>query len=295
MERIQVKSEFVVVTSFDEKYAKLGMSMIASVWKNNDFPIHFIVFDTGIRSLTIRKLEKWAKELKIDLTFSNCDYFLFSSFLESSDNLKHDYRYYVRLIAPYIVNASRILYMDADIICLSSLRFLFEMSLNNYVVAASRDSYFVQFDIELKNWNKTVVNNYEELGLPGNSPYFNSGVLLIDTEKWINFSISENVVALSKKHHDHVFLWDQYGLNIALHGKWIEIDYRWNFTSECYNLQYVANRHFAKIKPTNYFYAGNDRSYFYFYLDMTPFKGWRPSLITAYFKKIERKVAKIFR
>jgi lipopolysaccharide biosynthesis glycosyltransferase len=294
-ERIRVNSEFVLVTSFDEKYVKLGVSLIASVFANNNFRIHFVIFDTGISKHTLLKIKLWAKNRDIDLTFFKCDYSFFSSVLESGDNVKRDFRYYVRLIAPYIISASKILYMDADIICYSSLKPLFETSLQNHIVAACSDSYFGQFDVELKNWNKTVVNNYKELGLPGNSPYFNSGVLLINTDKWRAQQISEKVVSLSERYNQQVFLWDQYGLNIALHGNWLAIDPIWNYTSDNHNVNGIVNRHFAKVKPTNYFYTGNDRRDFFYYLDSTPFKGWRPSLISAYIQKIIRKGSKFFR
>ena len=70
---------------------------------------------------------------------------------------------------------------------------------------------------------------------------------------------------------------DQYGLNIILNGKWGKLDSRWNQFPNIYSKRKPYIIHYANPKFTllskEYKW---DRSLFFYYLDMTEWKGWRP-------------------
>jgi lipopolysaccharide biosynthesis glycosyltransferase len=72
------------------------------------------------------------------------------------------------------------------------------------------------------------LTNYRELGLSSHQKYFNSGVLVINLNKWRTDRVGHNVIRYLKEHEDIIKLQDQEGLNAILAGKWQAIDLRWN-------------------------------------------------------------------
>jgi lipopolysaccharide biosynthesis glycosyltransferase len=63
------------------------------------------------------------------------------------------------------------------------------------------------------------------------SPYFNSGVLLIDTAAWARERITEQALALLQRHATTCRFRDQTVLNHLLEGRWLQLDQRWNTIS----------------------------------------------------------------
>ncbi|MGK7893397.1 MAG: glycosyltransferase family 8 protein, partial [Xenococcus sp. (in: cyanobacteria)] len=155
---------------------------------------------------------------------------------------------------------------------------------------------------------------YKELGLKENDKYFNSGVLVINLDKWRSDNLSEEVIKFIQINRESIRWADQDGLNAILVNKWGELDQRWNqtsmihkyscwqespFTEEVYNntLNEPYIIHFSsQIKPWHFkvTYKCPNEDLFFEYLDRTAYSGWRPKeslkkKLNRYWKKLLSK------
>jgi len=286
-----------IVTAFDESYIKLGSTLIASLIKHNN-NIDIIVLDIGISFFSKNKLSSWAKSKNVDIKFIKITE---KSFLKYFGSFVPDkFKYYARLFIPYIIppQIDVILYLDADIICLSDFSEIFEINIGENIIASREDITYKRFDSLVISQGNTVIPNYKELGIPGESGYFNSGVMLIDLKKWKSELISHKVLDLTFNNPEHLFLPDQYGLNISLMNKWFNLDEKWNFMLYQKEDPTTVFRHFAKEKPINYNYPYSDKKTFFYYLDLGPWKNWRPNNSIFTYKKFNsflRRILKKFK
>lgn len=183
--------------------------------------------------------------------------------------------HYLRLLMPFLLPAhSRAIYLDADTVVVGDLLPLWTMDLENYPVAAMRDY--------LENV-RDAISNYKELGLDPESSYFNSGVLVIDLDRWRKKRVAESVMSVCDRNKDKLLaqgMWpqfDQYGLNVVLNKQWKQLDEMWNHGS---HVPHATERvvHFIGSGKVGF---PNCQTYysqlFFDVLSTTPYKDWRPS------------------
>ncbi|MEO5925033.1 MAG: glycosyltransferase family 8 protein [Bryobacteraceae bacterium] len=127
---------------------------------------------------------------------------------------------YARFQIPYFIpqEVRRVLYLDVDILVLKDLSPLWQMDLNGAVLGAVADSF-------LPIW-KTRCPHPE--AIPEVPEYFNSGVLLMDMERWRTERISEKSLAYLQANPDTPFS-DQDALNVVCDGRWKELGTEWNY------------------------------------------------------------------
>jgi lipopolysaccharide biosynthesis glycosyltransferase len=183
---------------------------------------------------------------------------------------------YHRLLLPILlpVEVKRLIYFDCDLLVMGSIDKLWNTKLESHeIVAAVQDlrAWIVSCD-----WGGAIPN-WEQLGLDPKAKYFNSGVLLIDMEKWRVENVSRNVARCTLENQQHVRWHDQYGLNVVLYGKWKELPFKWNSFPESEEVVDKAIVHFVSRNPNEIDYTGNFRDKFYEILDQTRWAGRRPN------------------
>ncbi|WP_106293418.1 glycosyltransferase family 8 protein [Arcticibacter pallidicorallinus] len=178
---------------------------------------------------------------------------------------------FMRIFIPYFIPANRpkVLYMDVDMIVTFDISKLWQTDVSNYVLAAVTDSSAVYI--------KNNIKNYKELGLPGDSKYFNSGLLLMNVSRWRDEDVTRKVIHSVNDNRKFTEFSDQYGLNVNLVGKWLELDPLWNYYADGTHLA-PYNIHFFHRKPfyKSYF---NNKAYqelFYKYLNQTEWRNSKP-------------------
>ena len=117
-----------------------------------------------------------------------------------------NYATFYRFLIPNIVEESRALYLDCDLIVSGELSPLFELDFNGYPIAAVQDNY---------GW---------ELSING----FNAGVLLINNDMWREQNITHDLLVLTEEKQDQVQMADQSILNIYFETRWLHLDYKFN-------------------------------------------------------------------
>jgi len=142
---------------------------------------------------------------------------------------------YSRLLMPQLlnINSGRIVYLDADTLVLESLEPLFSLDLEGHAIAARGGS---------------AAKEAARLGLEEDVAIFNSGVLVIDVEKWLGERLGEKALELAEERFkNNLPSFDQDVLNITVKGHFKRLDRRWNsFKSTDDNPAIV---HFIHDKP----------------------------------------------
>jgi lipopolysaccharide biosynthesis glycosyltransferase len=217
-----------IAFAFDEHYARHVQVTIESILQQHpgDRDITFWIMTTkeGLTRLTEPLLRQVENRARIELfdsgeTFRN----LPLQCPESPWITEGTRGMYIRLQIPAAVHkrAARLLYLDVDVLCMSSLTELWKTDLAGAPLGAVRDP------------GAPTVGAIR--GLPGapdsvrsDDPYFNSGILLIDVAEWLHSQISEQCLAYLSNHRDELRFPDQDALNLAVHKRWVELDGKWN-------------------------------------------------------------------
>jgi lipopolysaccharide biosynthesis glycosyltransferase len=273
-----------VITIFcasDSNYLIFLVVMIKSLIINHktNEKLNICIFDDGIKKSDKIKLSRSIKSNKVIIKWIKTTELLAKKFSKDLIFPKYSGKFppniYCRLLIPHIVpkGITKVIYLDSDLILLEDISKLWNIDLQSNVISAVQDMGCKKLG---SRWG---IKNHKELGLNPNSNYFNSGVLVIDLNKWKNEKISEKVISCINANEKHAVLPDQYGLNVMLSGRWKELGSEWNHLQ---NFP-IKNRphiiHFAgSRKPIHNGGNINYRDLFFSYLDRTAWKGWRPKI-----------------
>lgn len=213
---------------------------------------------------------------------------------------------YFRLLLADVLPKSvdKVIYLDCDLLVRGDLLELWELPVESVDLWAARDIACPYVDAQKGNANAKKSNpylavyrpipNYQELGIDSSAPYFNSGVLVINLERWRQKQLSRQLLACLKENERHVWCWDQYALNVVLHGHWKSLPMQWNMGTHVYEypsikhspidaeeFERMANDpkivHFTtEWKPWHFGIEHKYREAFFEALDETAWRGWRP-------------------
>ena len=122
---------------------------------------------------------------------------------------------YYRLMAPSLLPSAvnRVIYLDSDLIVRKNLAALWDHDLSGAPVGAVCDP--------------AGAVPAEKLGLRPED-YFNSGVMLVDLDRWRALNLGVRVAQYIVEHPEEITYWDQDGLNGMLRGDWRRVPATWN-------------------------------------------------------------------
>ncbi len=310
---IVLEEPIVVVCAADDKYAMPLAVVARSALENlkSDRKMILFVIDGGITTFNKRKILQSLDSSRCEVTFiPKPDYWIGTieevfrylraeSTPESRHILSASGAAYYRLFISELLpdQFDRAIYLDCDLAVKGDLSQLWETDFGNNYVLAVQDIWAPYISSPL-----TGLLNYKELGIPADSKYFNSGVIVINLKKWRTDGIAAKAIEYLKCNGKYVHLHgeavlnallDQGVLNALLAGQWGELDPRWNLTPAIIDLysswqnspfsEAVYNRlihepyiiHFATDrKPWNSRHT-LFKDAFFDYVDMTAWSGWR--------------------
>jgi lipopolysaccharide biosynthesis glycosyltransferase len=193
---------------------------------------------------------------------------------------------YLRTIAPLLLPAEcrRVIYLDCDVVVLKNIAELYDSTDDEATIHAAQDmaTPFVS--------SRFGVFDYRERGFAPELPYFNSGVLVFNLQKWRERDLTRVALDYLSKNGERVIAQDQGVLNALFAGEWQPFDSRWNqgFDVLFYDLWQAAGHsreewkqalddpyiiHFSgHKKPWQRGRRGPRYSFFYQYLQKTVFK-----------------------
>src|SRR5690554_474446 len=225
----------IVVVS-DDYYSILLVAFLKSIEMNHktDEIVDVYIIDDNISR---KNVEKITNSLCLDKMVLN--------WIEMKDAIPKDMNLpfvinsypiniFIRLLIPYFVpsHLKKVIYFDVDMIMQDDISNLWKIDIGDFIVGAVSDT--------IGPVVRTIgegVRNYAELGLNPDEKYFNSGLLVINIERWLEENITQNTLETITENKKYASLSDQYGLNVTIIGKWYEIDSTWS----CFSVRNLAN------------------------------------------------------
>ena len=215
-------STIPVVTASDEHYAPFLGVMIASLLEHvSSFTqVQFHVIDDNISDESKKRLKQTVTDYSSHSTinFLKVDRSLYENFLVS-DHITTTA--YYRISLPQLLkkyNYQKVLYIDADTLILDNIELLYNSDLQGEIIGAVIDP----------GQTKAL---RDRLKIDSDDYYFNSGVMLIDLEKWRKNKITEKTFRFLTEHPERILYHDQDALNAVLYEQWEPLHPRWNMQS----------------------------------------------------------------
>ncbi|QNU27921.1 glycosyltransferase family 8 protein [Geobacillus sp. 46C-IIa] len=207
-----------LVTATNDAYAlPLGV-MLKSLFANktSEHRVTVYVLHETLSEQNKRNLEKVLKKHNQQPIFLPVTDPTFSGLKETHYITKE---MYYRIAIPDLLGSEvkKALYLDSDLIVKEDICELWETDIDDYFVAAVES-------VDAQGRKKDLL-------IPDDSRYFNSGVLLINTEKWREHNISAKVFEFIRTYPEKLIHPDQDALNAVLHDKWRLLHPKWNYTT----------------------------------------------------------------
>lgn len=298
-------SEPVVLCAADDNYVRpLAVTLYSAVTHlRAGNRLQVILLDGGISQSNWVGLQETFVDLPIDISVIRPDLDEVQS-LSTSHHISHTA--YLRLLAGRLLPDSidRVIYLDSDVLVQDDLTQLWEMELgNNYCLAvpdiACPNVDFRQAGFNYKNASPYLaalspISNWKELGIDPSSPYFNSGVMVMNIKRMRDEQIEKRLLGCLRENQKFVWCWDQYALNVVFAGQWQTLPARWNQGASYFEFPSESNSpidsqefleakenpaiiHFTtEWKPWDFKNSHPLRDRFFEVLDQTAWIGWRP-------------------
>ena len=195
-----------IVYATDDNFAEiLGVSLV-SLYENSKDVDDIIVYvlDSGISDENIKKLKSLPKKYsRSDLSFIKATDI--SKELSMNVNLdRGSLSQYARLFVSSVLPAKLdwVLYLDCDIIINKSISELWNLDIKGKTIAALKDAFSKQYR--------------KNIDLEPDDIMFNSGVMLIDLDKWRRENIESKLLEFIRKKNGKIQQGDQGALNAIL-------------------------------------------------------------------------------
>ncbi|WP_124065120.1 glycosyltransferase family 8 protein [Clostridium sp. E02] len=236
-----------VVYASNDSYARhLGVSLYSLLENNQTTPfIKVYVLSMGLTKDTICRLSEIAETFGRELILVELGD-LKTRFSYEVDTGGFDLSIMARLFLADVLPADmkRVLYMDCDTVVLSSLEKLLRTNLNGKILGAVMEP--------------TIYSCVkDQIGLSKEVPYFNSGVLLIDMDRWRKEKVQQKLLDFYQKKGGKLFAGDQDTINGSLSGEIESISPRYNFFT---NYRYFHYRHLIRLSPAYEIYSKKEYS-----------------------------------
>lgn len=284
-----------ILYTLNDKFVPQVSAGICSVCENNKDvkKIDFYLMSLKIKEENKKKLKKFIKKkYNRDIIYIELDdlskYFDFDFDTNGWNPIV-----LARLLLDKLLpeKLDKILYLDGDTIVRGNLQDLWNIDMNEKVIAAS-----IEPTMDKKRKDSLNLNG---------KPYYNAGVLLVDLNNWKKYKAGKIVLDYYREHNGNLFANDQDAINGSLNDKILTISPKYNF----YNIFYQYNYKFlnklcdfkyiekgtyndALENPVIIHYLGEERPWrignkhkyrkdYLYYLGLTPWsncnleKGWR--------------------
>jgi lipopolysaccharide biosynthesis glycosyltransferase len=268
----------------DKKYLQPLEVLIVSLFENKTC-LNNVVYHIVHDELSDSDKEPFAnieKKYHATVVFHNIAH-LYHKYEHIVANERYPYAALHRLLISEIFppEFKKVLYLDCDIIINGDISGLWNIDINNYVVAAVEDA--VPF------------SRHPVLMMPEKRLYFNSGVLLINLEKWTHLGITDKTLKFMMNFPESCPYSDQDALNAILYNDWLRLPPKYNQQSALHYLpgkRLVYSKteyaealkcpviiHYTGVikntKPWHYIDVHPLKKYYYKYLTITPPHGTR--------------------
>jgi len=300
--------EPVVLCAADDHYIKpLAVTLRSAAARlNPNSHLHVVLMDGGISDSNFAALDDTLQGLPVSVNVLSVNRKEVED-LGTSHHITHTA--YFRLLAGRLLppEIKKVIYLDSDVLVNADLTELWKLELGDHYCLAAPDIACPYIDAYAACENDPAlkpavpyfaavspVANWRELGIDGQANYFNSGVMVLNLQRWRQESIDQKLLACLRENAAYVWCWDQYALNVVFAGQWGMMPLRWNQGAHIFEYPDAASSpldeseysqlrddpaviHFTtEFKPWKYHPFHPLRDLFFEALDETSWRGWRP-------------------
>jgi lipopolysaccharide biosynthesis glycosyltransferase len=212
-------TEMNIVCTTDGNYLRHCVAMLQTLWEHNQDPnLHvYLVYD-NVDSHTLSLAAGHLHSFLPGLSFLQASPKPLTGFPVSGHG---SVAAYFRLLLPAMLPMSveRFIFVDADTVVLDSLSPLWELPLEGRALAAVAEHRL-----------SCQGHGYQFGG------YFNSGIMLVDLNKWRISDLLERGRRFANEHPDRLRHWDQDVLNHVFEADWLPLPDRWNACPHLFGL-----------------------------------------------------------
>ncbi len=231
-----------IVYAADDKFAEIMGVSITSLFYNNSQmkQIYLYILDSGISEQNKNKVEK----LCIQYNRAKPQWLNAKDIIkELGANISTDrgsISQYTRLFISSMLpsNLERVLYLDCDIIINQSLTDLWNLDLQGKIIGALLDAFSRQYRANIN--------------LPKEAVMFNSGVMLVDMERWVKNNIEGKLKQFIRQKNGRIQQGDQGALNAVLSEDTYCFEPRFNSVTIFYDFSY---QEMLTYRKPPYFYS----------------------------------------
>ena len=280
----------IVACLTDRAFSQLAGVLLASLFENGDVDDDWrvIVFGLGLVARDKERIRASCGRFTDRPEFIDIDPTLPIFKTLSPTRWSRGVANYARLLIPQMMAGTdtRLLYLDCDMLVLSSLRPLAVLDMEGRALAAVP---------ELNQSLHPAIDR--RLPFPADIPYFNAGLLLVDLAGWNRQNLTRDTFDFVQKHQERLRFAEQDALNCVLAGRWKEIEAAWNFTHShvgaAGGYQQARILHFTGRKPTSRDCGHPAQELFLQYRLKTPWRGRR--LISGFERRMGKSIRKHLR
>ncbi|WP_336801786.1 glycosyltransferase family 8 protein [Kaistia sp. MMO-174] len=224
----------VIVSGSDTKFVPGVLILIYSAWLNNP-DAQFYVIDAGISAKGRDRIDAFCRRHGIRCGLLKADPALLARLPVA---IHWSQAVYARLLIPELLpQHSRAIYIDSDAVVTTSLSELWDLDLGDNLVAGCLDGMMDPAFLA-------------GVGMRADE-YVNSGVIVMDLDRWRAERVSEQAIAILDARPDLGYP-DQTALNLVTRGRAKLLDRRFNFLAR-------EITRFEKMTPSIVHYAGPDK------------------------------------
>ena len=214
-----MKPVFHIAFCVDNHYFRSMGATIASVIENNP-GVHFVfhVFAYAVSDDHRHRLSQLETIFDVSTQIHIIDPAVFKPFAHFAQSSYYSPSIFARLLIPAVLQgtAERVLYLDADILCVGSIGKLMRMDISDTIAAVVPDA-------EATTARRTVALRLKH------PRYFNSGVMYMNVDRWISSRITESTIDAILNDGKNFRFPDQDALNVVLDGRVLFIEKKWNY------------------------------------------------------------------
>ena len=269
-----------IVFTADNNYIQhLAVTLISLLENNKNETFRVFLFSSDITDENKGKIESIINNYRCSIEYISFDRKIF----EHIDAGRYSIATYYRLLMPKYLTVDKLLYLDVDMVVDASIKELYETDINDYYVAAVEDAWR---DGQYK----------KNLGMSNNAKYFNAGVLVVNLKRWREENLFEKFLEYEKNSKIELESHDQDIFNAIFNGKWKQLPLKFNQYEKnpdldektllkVFNKEEILE---AREKPVIVHYIGGrkpwhyrnehiQKSLYWKYLKMTPYKDYQPT------------------
>ncbi len=226
---------------FDSNYNVQATVSISTLLEKYDSEVNlYILHDNP------RLFEKYKTKLKKYKNLNKIEIYKFEDTNYDFPNLNNSHVSYATYFRMFISNylpqdMDFLIYLDADILCLSNPRFVLDEEINKL---KNSDNVLTGLNEEVSTLHK------KRLGLKNNR-YFNAGLIIINYQKWSKPETIENFLNIMNSKFAYIEFWDQDILNIYFDGKFSNLPINLNYISPDGKALYEEQINFLHFAGSN--------------------------------------------